>query len=253
MKEIFDYLLPFQAYAKLFVSKIHPDRHHGYPDIQKINASATSIINDIFKFKNKLDVSPPRFYDLNFFIWKSNSKEHAEIAYKLMFKIPFDYGSAKSSIGLFKSAEISVDNTILDSIPKSERCPVKTEQNVSFTISEGIKTSCFNLDHDYSNVDIREIRDFLHRRPYIQFEGLLADNVSQILQLSSFISLTINRLESQLGSKMPLIIISDRFHFPELRNGIINVPLSSNFKGNRLNAYTLSNLLFRYLFNFQNR
>ena len=67
MKGVLDHLLPFKAYAKVFLHQIHPDRHHGFPIIQKINASATSAVNELFKFKGSTCDITQQSHDLNFF------------------------------------------------------------------------------------------------------------------------------------------------------------------------------------------
>ena len=235
MKEVAEYLLPFQSYAKLMMSKIHPDRHHGYPNVQKINASVTSIINELFKFKPDHTEVRHQIHNLHFFTWKPDKKEHEELFYKLVFNNPFDLSSGKSSLNLFRTAQIPVNFSVLDCFTDQSQNIEKISKSnlpLSKNIYEGIKQSCFDIDQVVSESEIREIRDFFRIRPYIQFKHDLSDDLSKILKVCAFLMHIIQGLESRMGSKMPLIIISNTYTSPEFINGIVHLPLSSSFKGN---------------------
>lgn len=237
MKEVAEYLLPFQSYSRLLMTKIHPDRHHGYSKIQKINASATSIINELYKFKNDQTAKGLQSHNLHFFTWKSDRKEHEEIFYKLVFNSPFDLISGKSSLNLFKTAQIPVNFSILDSFPdqsKNNNFNSGSTQSFSKNIHEGIKNSCFDVDQNQFEFDIREIRDFFRNRPYIQFDQDLSDDISIVLKIGTFLLHIIEGFEARIGNKRPLVIISSRYDIPEYTNGIVRLPLSSSFKGMRI-------------------
>ena len=233
MKGVLDHLLPFKAYAKVFLHQIHPDRHHGFPIIQKINASATSAVNELFKFKGSTCDITQQSHDLNFFIRKSSATEYLEISYKLKFNIPFDRISGKSALGLFKASGINVDFSILESFPKDHSCILLPEKTLNSHFMDGIKSSCFDLTHDdNSKFDIPDIRNFLHSRPYIQLEEASLNDISKVLRISYLLSHIIQRLETRLGTNMPLIIISNRFQQPEYKHDMVRLPLSANFNGN---------------------
>lgn len=231
MNEFPEYLLTLQTYVRLFLQKIHPDRHHGFHDIQKINASVTSIVNELFKFKNIPIVENSKSHDLTFFIWKSNAEEHAKISYKLLYKFPFDHLSTKSALGLFKTAGIEVDSKILDLLPNDLKPSPKFEKSINSLIIEDIKDSCFDLEHEYTKFDIDEVRKFLRIRPYIQFESSLSDKITDILRVCNNLYHIVHRMERRLGPKMPLIIISDRFNISHYNNGIMHISLSATFNG----------------------
>lgn len=235
MKEVAEYLLPFQSYAKLLMTKIHPDKHHGYPNIQKINASVTSIINELFKFKHDQSEKRHQIHNLHFFTWKPDKRDHEEIFYKLIFNNPFDLNSGKSSLNLFKTAQIPVNFSILEHFTDQNQNidPIsKPINSISKEINQSIKQSCFDLDQAICEYDIQEIRDFFRGRPYIQFHGNLSDGLSKILRIGTFLMHTIQGLESKMGNKMPLIIINNTYTTPEFTDEIIRLPLSSSFKGN---------------------
>lgn len=253
MKEIAAYLLPFQLYAKLLISKIHPDIHHGYPNIQKINASVTSIINELFKFK--LDHSEERYqiHNLHFFTWKPDKKEHQELFYKLLFNNPFDLSSGKSSLNLFRTAQIPVNFSVLDCLTDQNQNIEKISklnEHRSRNIYEGIKQSCFDLDRVISEFEIREILDFFRTRPYIQFKHNLSNDLSKILRICVFLLHIIQGFEARMGSKMPLIIISNTYTSSEFIKGIVHLSLSSSFQGNfiyfKVIIYLYCLLIFRY-------
>ena len=231
MKDIPNHLSPFLNYAKIFLKKIHPDTHHGYTLVQKVNASIISTINDLFKFQNETKETRHNYYNLNFFIRSTDKMNHKEVCYKLLFNAPFDQASGKSALGLFNSADIPVDFSIIDSLPNNNNISFinRSEINIS-VISEAIKKNCIDLSNDLS-FDFKDARAFLHSRPYIQFEGPLPEDTSKVLRLVAYLSHIISRLENKNGITMPLILISDRFSFAEYYGDIINLPLSSNFEG----------------------
>jgi serine/threonine protein kinase len=235
MKEAAEYLLPFQSYAKILMTKIHPDRHHGYPNVQKINASVTSIINELFKFKFDLAERCHQIHNLHFFTWKADRRDHEEIYYKLLFNNPFDRISAKSSLNLFKMAQIPVNFSILDCFADQNQhleSNSNTKSSISKDINDGIKKSCFNLDQIIPENDLSQVRVFFRSRPYIQFDNNFSVELPKILRIGTFLMHTIQRLESRMGSKIPLIIISDTYTVPQLYKGVIHIPLSSSFIGN---------------------
>ena len=229
------------------MSKIHPDRHHGYPNVQKVNASVTSIINELFKFKQDQTEKRYQVHNLHFFTWKSDKREHEEIFYKLIHNTPFDFISGKSSLNLFKTAQIPVDFSVLqffDNQSQDNGKVSKSNEPVSKNIYEGIKKLCFDLDRDLSDFDILEIRDFFRNRPYIQFDNDLSGDISRILRIGTFLLHIIGSFEVRIGNKMPIIIISNRYNFPEYADGIILLPLSSDFKGAYFQIYFDS--LYKY-------
>lgn len=231
MSAICEYLVPFKKYAKLFVLSIHPDRHHGYPEIQKINASTTHVVNNLFKFEDDSAGNPHEEHNLPFFIWKNDKNGHSELSYKLTFKRPFDNVSGKSALGLFKAAQITVDFSVLDMLPSNEKMPFKKETTLGSDMSEGIKNSCLSLDYDESYFDVQEVLDFIRLRPYIQFEGDLSDDRRKVFRLCTYLLHSLSRLENKIRCKMPIIIISDKFIIPQFSDGLVQIPLSSNFKG----------------------
>ena len=214
--------------------KIHPDRHHGYPDIQKINSSTTHIVNNLFKFEDYSREKRNETLNIHFFIWKNDKNEHIERHYQLIFKSPFDIVSGKSALGLFKTAQIPVDFSILDTFPKSDKTQYKKE-TCNLNLSEGIKNSCLGLDFDESYLDIPEILNFIRQRPYIQFDGFLSDDKRKVLKLCSYLLHSLSRLELKIGSKMPIIIISDTYIYPQFNDGFVRLPLSSTMQGILIN------------------
>lgn len=235
MKEAAEYLLPFQSYAKILMTKIHPDKHHGYPYIQKINSSVASIINELFKFKHDQSEKRHQIHNLHFFTWKPDKREHEEILYKLVFNNPFDLSSGKSSLNLFKTAQIPVNFSVLEHFTDQNQSfggVLKPINSLSNEINQSIKQSCFDLDQAISGNDIQEILVFFRSRPYIQLLGNICDDLSKILRIGTFLMHTIQGLESKMGNRMPLIIISLTYTTPEFIDGIIHLPLSSSFRGN---------------------
>lgn len=237
MKDIPSHLLPFQNYSKIFLRKIHPDAHHGYPVVQKMNASIISTINELFKFKTEPNEKYTNIYNLNFFVRSPNEFKHREIFYKLSFNIPFDQISGKSALGLFKAADVSVDFSIIDSFPIANNSPYNTDtrnnKNVS-ELSEAIKKRCLDLYDSDLPFDLNDARDFLQSRPYIQFEGQLTpEDKSRVLKLIAYLFHILHRIEKNINIEMPIILISERFTCPEYLDKIIYLPLSSSFKGTK--------------------
>lgn len=251
MKDNFcNHLLPFQGYAKLFMREIHPDRHHGYPKIQMINSSVTSIVNELFKFQ--ASKSAKTLHNLNFFIWKSKSKSkpeidldlysesHKELFHKLIFNCPFDVNSGKSALELFNSANVTVDFSILDALPRTNEkleAEKKTEKDLQLDgyNKNKIARSCMKVRNEEFDFDIKEIRNFIRTRPYIQFDGLLPGNnlsISIIKKLIIYLQHNLRRIESKYGNKIPIIIISSKYLIPEYTNGVVIIPFLSNFRGN---------------------
>lgn len=226
-----EYLLPFKKYAKLFVLKIHPDRHHGYTDIQKINAHTTHIVNNLFKFEDDSREYRHEVVCLPFFIWKTDKNGHVEQSYKLTFNRPFDIISGKSALGLFKSAHIPVDFSILDSFPKGQAIQYKKNEIYSSDLSESIRNSCLDLNFDDSYLDVSEVLHFIRQRPYIQFDGIVSDDKRKVFKLCTYLVHVLSRLENKIGPKMPIIIISDTYIYPQFDNGIVRLPLYSSLQG----------------------
>ena len=249
-----NYLLPFQGYAKLFLREIHPDRHHGYPKIQMINSSVTSIVNELFKFQASTTVKT--LHNLNFFIFKSkfktkskleveiDSESHQELFHKLVFNCPFDVNSGKSALELFKLANVPVDFSVLDSLPdtikkfeaqkQSENDSHLDENNENKIIRNKIVQSCMKIRNEELDFDIREVRNFIRTRPYIQFDGLLTENnlsISIISKLIIYLQHNLRRIESKYGNRIPIIIISPKYLIPEYTNGIVFIPFLSTFRG----------------------
>lgn len=234
MKDIPSHLIPFQNYAKIFLRKIHPDAHHGYPVIQKVNASIISTINELFKFKTDPNGMCKTFYNLNFFVRSPNEFKHKEICYVLKFNIPFDQTSGKSALGLFKAADVSVDSSVIDSFPtvKDNSYNHRNIKNTS-KLSAEIKKRCLDMYDSDMSFDLNDARAFLRYRPYIQFEGQLPlGDKSRVLRLVAYLSHILRRIEKNLNNiQMPMILISERFLYPENLDKIIHLPLSSNFEG----------------------
>lgn len=226
-----EYLLPFKNYAKLFILKIHPDKHHGYPNVQKINTLTTHVVNSFFKFEDDLVKKHNELHNLSFFIWNNDKSSHTQLSYKLIFNWPFDDVSGRSVLGLFEAAQIPVDFSIIDSIPNNKPKEYKIE-TPGKDWTEGIKNSCLNLDFDDLSFDAKEVLDFIRLRPYIQFEGYLLNDKLKFLRLCMYLMHCLRRLENKIRSQMPIIIISDKFVSPQFSNGLIQLPSSSNFKGN---------------------
>lgn len=247
MKDTSEYLSAFQTYAKLLLNKIHPDRHHGYPNIQKINASVTGTINELFKFRQDRSGTRHQSYNLHFFTWKTDKLGHSEIFHKLIFNSPFDYASGKSALGLFKAANIPVNFSILDSLFENEnqnKPQTSTDsKDKSFTkdMHDGIKQSCFDLDQRISDFNVQEISNFFRSRPYIQFNNDSSNDLYKILKVGSFLLYIIEGIEARMGSNMPLIIISNLHEVPSYVEGIVHLPLTSNFKG--INTYFLLKII----------
>ena len=232
MKDIQKHLLPFQNYAKILLRKIHPDAHHGYPMVQKVNASIICLINELFKFHNDIKEESNNFHNLRFFVHSPDKFKHKEIFYELLINIPFDQASGKSALGLFKTADIPVDFTVIDSLPIDKKISPKIGKGVdSSALSAAIKQRCLDLSNDNLLLDLDNARSFLHFRPYIQFEGPLPEDKSRVLKLVTYLSHILHRNEHLNTLEMPIILISDRFSCPEKVHKIIHLPLSSNFEG----------------------
>lgn len=246
MKDTSEYLLPFQTYAKLLLNKIHPDRHHGYPSIQKINASVTGTINELFKFKQDRSETRHQTYNLHFFTWKADKKEHSEIFHKLIFNSPFDHVSCKSALGLFKAADIPVNFSILDSFKnenqnKSQASIESQDKSFAKDMYYGIKQSCFELDQGISDVNVQETCKFFRSRPYIQINHDSSNDLFKILKIGSFLLHIIEGIEARMGTNMPIIIISNLYNAPSYVEGIVHIPLGSDFKG--INACSFSKII----------
>lgn len=247
MKDIPNHLRPFLNYAKIFLKKIHPDAHHGYPVVQKVNAPIISTINELFKFQNETAEAGHSFHNLNFFVRTEDKLTHKEVCYKLLCNVPFDRASGKSALGLFKSADVSVDFSVIDLFPAENNIASKNRnEGNSSKLFEAVKNHCLDLSN-IPSFDLNDARAFLQSRPYIQFEGPLPEDKSIVIKLIAYLSHILNRNESKIDMKMPLILISDRFSYPEYSGNIMHLPLYSNFEGTWSKRKYLSRIHYLFL------
>lgn len=224
-----------KGYSKILLKLIHPDRHHGFDRVQKLNASATAKVHDLFKFAEQGSTLRNFTYLLNFYIWKTNGIEHEKICHNLVMNFPMDRVSVKSALELFLKARIPVDHSILDYFQFDTRSS-SSQESQSFSNFRKFQLDNIQseLDTDVSNCEeeIKQVVNFLRIRPYIQFDGILPEKLSDVIRIGTYLSHILVRIETEIMKKEPIIIIiSQNFYMPEIHNSVIKLPLNTRFEG----------------------
>lgn len=235
------YLPIFQKYSREFISKIHPDRHHGYEDVQKVNASATSIIHDLFKFDSHKDrecMSRKQFFDILFYLWNENKTCHIKLFHKLIHNTPFDCESGKSALKLFQSIKIPVDSSLIQAVSSMSPDPKSPpNQLTDFNdMKAKIKNSCIDFEADPDERLSFDMINFIRRYPNIQFAGEIYNSRASLINICRFLMPNIQKLERGGIDPLPIIIVSEDFSGPEVSNDVISLPLGSTFNGNHTSA-----------------
>jgi hypothetical protein len=229
-----EHLNVIKGYSKLLLKLIHPDKHHGFENIQNINALATSKVNGLFKLAESESSSCINSHHaLKFYIWRADKSGHEEINYRLSINFPFDRISAKSALDLFKKVQIPVEYSLLEAFDSNSHTFLQKIYGISSRKKEqlDIMGSCLDFEAESLECDAKDVCDFLRSRPYIQFEGRLPENLSGLLRIGSYLSHIMGRFEPLMIHNMPIIILSEHFLVPEILNNVVKLPISTRFKG----------------------
>lgn len=237
--ERLDVLLRFRGLARDFLKHIHPDRHEGFASVQRLNASVTALVNDLYKFDEVQRERVPARHALSFYVWNENGS-HQLIEYPLLFHWPFDQTAGRSALGLFEAARVPVDWSLLSHLPLGH-CVVPDEQpkphGHQSAAAEMIVRHCQTIKPLETNVmkraDREDLARFLKTRPYIQ----LAQDLDMAACDKAFH--LINRCRDMLVRHetrcrhLPVMIFSTRFSEPVLDSDIIKLPPSAHASGIR--------------------